>query len=62
MRSTSSVRIATLADVHANLPALPAVLADAHARGCERIYHAGDLIGIGPCPARDFIRKVFFGA
>ena len=51
MRSTSSVRIAILADVHANLPALSAVLADAHRRGCERIYHAGDLIGIGPYPA-----------
>ncbi len=44
------MRIAILADVHANLPALAAVLADAHARGCERIYHAGDLIGIGPYP------------
>ncbi len=50
MRSISSTRIAILADVHGNLPALAAVLADAHARGCERIYHAGDLIGIGPYP------------
>lgn len=50
MRSTSSVRIAILADVHANLPALTAVLTDAQVCGCERIYHAGDLIGIGPYP------------
>ncbi len=44
------MRIAILADVHANLPALAAVLADAHACGCERIYHAGDLIALGPYP------------
>ena len=44
------MRIAILADVHANLPALTAVLADAQAHGCERVYHAGDLIGIGPYP------------
>jgi len=44
------IRIAILADVHANLPALTAVLADAHEHGCERVYHAGDLIGIGPYP------------
>lgn len=43
-----SICVAILADVHANLPALTAVLADAHARGCERVYHAGDLIAIGP--------------
>ncbi len=44
------IRIAILADVHANLPALAAVLADAHACECEWVYHAGDLIGIGPYP------------
>lgn len=42
MRSTSSVRIAILADVHANLPALAAVLANALARGCERVFHHHD--------------------
>jgi putative phosphoesterase len=51
MRSPRSARIAILADVHANLPALSAVLADAQQRGCEQIYHAGDLIAIGPYPA-----------
>lgn len=50
MRSVSSIRIAILADIHANLPALTAVLADVRERGCERIYHASDLIGIGPYP------------
>ena len=45
------MRIAMLADSHANLPALTAVLEDIYRRGCERIYHAGDLIAIGPYPA-----------
>ena len=45
------MRIALLTDIHANLPALIAVLAAIQPRGCERIYHAGDLIGIGPYPA-----------
>ena len=45
------MRIAILADIHANLPALTAVLADLKPRGCERIYHAGDLFAIGPYPA-----------
>ena len=45
------MRIALLTDIHANLPALTAVLAAIQPRGCERIYHAGDLIGIGPYPA-----------
>ncbi len=45
------MRVAILADIHANLPAFEAVLADADAHGCERIYHAGDLIAIGPYPA-----------
>jgi putative phosphoesterase len=45
------MRIALLTDIHANLPALMAVLEDVQRRGCERIYHAGDLIAIGPYPA-----------
>ncbi len=45
------MRIAILADIHANLPAITAVLADLQPRACERIYHAGDLIAIGPYPA-----------
>jgi putative phosphoesterase len=45
------MEIAILADVHANLPAFRAVLADAEGQGCKRVYHAGDLITIGPHPA-----------
>ena len=33
------MKIAILADVHANLPALRAVLADAEQQGCERVCH-----------------------
>jgi predicted phosphodiesterase len=45
------LNIAVLTDVHANLPAFEAILADAGKYGCERLYHAGDLIAIGPYPA-----------
>lgn len=48
---TSPTRIALLTDIHANLPALTVVLAEVQRLGCERIYHAGDLIDIGPYPA-----------
>ena len=41
-------RIAIMADVHANLAALRATLADAEAQGAARIVVAGDLVGFGP--------------
>jgi predicted phosphodiesterase len=44
------MRIAVLADLHANLPAVRAVLADAAEIGCDAIWCAGDLIGRGPHP------------
>ena len=34
---STSIRIALLADVHCNLPALEAVLVDAHKRGFDRL-------------------------
>jgi predicted phosphodiesterase len=43
-------RIALLSDVHANLPALDAVLADIAAQGITRQYHVGDLVGYAPWP------------
>lgn len=43
-------RIAFIADIHANLPALDAVLADARQRGVTQILHLGDLVGFGPFP------------
>jgi diadenosine tetraphosphatase ApaH/serine/threonine PP2A family protein phosphatase len=45
------MRVALLADIHANLTALEACLADARSRGAERFAFLGDLVGYGPDPA-----------
>ncbi len=45
-------RLAILADIHANLPALEAVLADAQQYDIDGIIVAGDLIGGGPQPVQ----------
>ncbi len=43
--------IALLSDVHANLPALEAVLEDIDGRsGVDAVYHLGDLVGYAPWP------------
>jgi predicted phosphodiesterase len=39
------MRYAIISDIHANLPALQAVLRDAEAHGCDRIVCLGDLVG-----------------
>jgi predicted phosphodiesterase len=44
------MRIAVVSDVHANLPALRAVLDDIAEIGCDAVWCAGDLIGRGPHP------------
>jgi predicted phosphodiesterase len=45
------VRYAVVADIHANLPALEAVLADIAARhDVDVTYHLGDLVGYAPWP------------
>jgi hypothetical protein len=44
------MRIALLADLHANLPAVRAVLNDAAQIGCDAIWCAGDIVGRGPHP------------
>lgn len=41
-------RIALISDVHGNLTALEAVLADIDARGISTIYNLGDYVGKGP--------------
>jgi predicted phosphodiesterase len=41
-------RLAILSDVHGNLSALDAVLADARSRGVTRFLNLGDMIGKGP--------------
>jgi predicted phosphodiesterase len=44
------MRLALISDIHANLPALEAVLADIEARAVAGTYHLGDLVGYGPWP------------
>ncbi|HWV55891.1 MAG TPA: metallophosphoesterase family protein [Longimicrobiales bacterium] len=45
------MRYALMSDIHANLPALGAVLDDIERRpGVDAIYHLGDLVGYGPWP------------
>jgi predicted phosphodiesterase len=40
--------LAVLYDIHANLPAVEAVLADARAKGATAFFLGGDLVGFGP--------------
>lgn len=43
-------RSALIADIHGNLPALEAVLAEIERRAPDAVYHLGDLVGYGPWP------------
>jgi len=51
------MRIALIADVHSNAPALEAVVADARAAGAEQVFCAGDVVGFGPS-ARAVVEQV----
>jgi putative phosphoesterase len=53
------MRVAMISDIHANLPALEAVLADAERQAVEGVFCAGDLVGQGPHPNQvvSLIRK-----
>jgi putative phosphoesterase len=44
------MRIAIFGDIHGNLPALDAVLADIPRRGFDAVYCLGDLVGYGAFP------------
>jgi predicted phosphodiesterase len=44
------MRYGVLADIHANLPALDAVLAELERRDVDRYIVAGDVVGYGPQP------------
>src|SRR3954471_9447883 len=44
------VRVALFSDVHANLPALEAILDDIQATGVDARYTLGDLVGYAPWP------------
>ena len=41
---------AIISDIHGNMEALQAVLADARGQGVEEIFCLGDIIGYGPNP------------
>lgn len=45
-----SDQITIFGDIHGNLPALEAVLADMDARGLDNLYCLGDLVGYGTFP------------
>jgi predicted phosphodiesterase len=42
--------LALISDIHANLPALEAVLKDIENREVDALYHLGDLVGYAPWP------------
>ena len=44
------MRIAVIGDIHANLPALRAVIDDVAQIGADAIYCVGDVVGRGPHP------------
>lgn len=44
------MKYALISDVHANLPALEAVVHDIDARDTDATYHLGDLVGYAPWP------------
>jgi diadenosine tetraphosphatase ApaH/serine/threonine PP2A family protein phosphatase len=51
LEDRSPVRIAILSDIHGNLEALEAVLADIDRSGTAALYSLGDIVGYGPNPA-----------
>ena len=45
------MRVALISDIHANLPALDAVLGDIDRRGnVDAVFHLGDLVGYATWP------------
>ena len=56
------MKYAITADIHANLPALTAVLRDIEQQGCDRIVCAGDVVGYGfqPRECLKIVREKFF--
>jgi predicted phosphodiesterase len=59
---SAGVRIAVLADVHGNLPALEAVLADAERHAVDEVIVNGDLVNRGPQGAAVVARLTSIGA
>ncbi len=56
------MKYAITADIHANLPALTAVMQDIEQQGCDRIVCAGDVVGYGSQPKEcvKVVREKFF--
>jgi predicted phosphodiesterase len=52
------MRYALISDIHGNLPALDAVLADIADRGVDATYHVGDLVGYSSAPNEVVARLV----
>jgi predicted phosphodiesterase len=50
MARIAAMRIAVMGDLHANLPALHAVIDDAARIGADALYCVGDVVGRGPHP------------
>jgi putative phosphoesterase len=50
MAANAATKIALVGDVHANLPALEAVLAHARERGVSGVWNIGDFLGYGAYP------------
>lgn len=52
--------VALLGDIHANLPALEAVVAHAQAHGAEQFWNTGDFLGYGAFPNEifDCLRRI----
>lgn len=44
------MKYALISDIHANLPALQAVIGDIRGKSVDAVYHLGDLTGYGPWP------------
>lgn len=53
------MKIAVISDIHANFPALEAVMKDIRCENCEKVFCLGDLAMAGPQPHMviDFVRK-----
>jgi diadenosine tetraphosphatase ApaH/serine/threonine PP2A family protein phosphatase len=59
MGTLAGVRVAVITDIHANLPALEAVLEAAEAAGTEEVWCLGDVVGYGvePDACADLVRE-----
>jgi predicted phosphodiesterase len=57
MEKCAVMRLAILAEVHANLPALEAALQAARQESVDQVWAVGDLIGYGPHP-RQVLRRL----